>query len=455
MMRRLHRTGVVLLAAAALSAGAFRTAYQRPSGGLSPEELSREWEKWHVSPALPPLVTHGEVVRRLNDAARTAPDLFRIERLGESVEGRAINHVRVGTGPFGVLLWSQMHGDEPTATSALFDVFDYLQRRRSEAAVRRILGALTLHVVPMLNPDGAERFQRRNAQGIDINRDALRLQTPEGRLLKALRDRVQPRLGFNLHNQSWRTSVGDPVRPASISLLSVAYDRARTENAGRMLTRKVCAVIRNALEPLAPGQIGRYDDEFEVRAFGDNITLWGTPVVLIETGAWPSADPDPALVRLNFVAIVSALDALATGAVEGADPARYDSLPMNESKQLYLIVKNATVINGAGVPPFTADIGIVASRRVRIVDGRRELEMATTIDDIGDLRTLGGLQEIDATNMTVVPLTEEKLEAGGEVDLPEWKSPMRATVGVGQPAKLAILKPGGKPGKYQVAAVLK
>ena len=42
-----------------------------------------------------------------------------------------------------------------------------------------------------------------------------------------------------------------------------------------------------------------------MRAFGDNITLWGTPVVLIETGPWPSAQPDPALVRLNFVAILS------------------------------------------------------------------------------------------------------------------------------------------------------
>ena len=68
-------------------------------------------------------------------------------------------------------------------------------------------------------------------------------------------------------------------------------------------------MIRDALEPFASGQIGRYDDEFEVRAFGDNLTLWGTPVVLIETGAFPAATPDPFLVRLNFVGIVAALDA--------------------------------------------------------------------------------------------------------------------------------------------------
>ena len=215
-----------------------------------------------------------------------------------------------------MLLWSQMHGDEPTATAALFDVFEYFQRHRDDPVVQRILSSLTLYVVPMLNPDGAERFQRRNAQGIDINRDALSLQTPEGQVLKSVRDRFNPRVGFNLHNQGWGTSVGDPPKPASISLLSVAYDKPRSENAGRKLTKKLCAVIRDALEPFASGQIGRYDDEFEVRAFGDNLTLWGTPVVLIETGPFPSIEPDPALVRLNFVAIMSALDALATGNVE-------------------------------------------------------------------------------------------------------------------------------------------
>ncbi len=221
----------------------------------------------------------------------------------------------------------------------------------------------------MLNPDGAERFQRRNAQSLDINRDALRLQTPEGRALKSLRDRVNPGVGFNLHNQGWRTSVGDPPQPASISLLSVAFDKARTESAGRRLTKQLCAVIRDALEPFAAGQIGRYDDEFEVRAFGDNITLWGTPVVLIETGPSPSQPPDGALVRLNFVAIVAALDSLATGQVERADPGRYETLPVNESKVFYVIIRNATVINGAGIPPFTADIGVIATRRVTLPTG--------------------------------------------------------------------------------------
>jgi hypothetical protein len=192
-----------------------------------------------------------------------------------------------------------------------------------------------------------------------------------------------------------------------------------------------------------------------VRAFGDNITLWGTPVVLIETGPWPSAEPEAMLVRLNFVAILSALDALATGQVEKADPKRYEELPMNETKTLFVLNTNATVINGAGVPPFTSDIGLIATRRVSVVDGHRELQTAVTIDDMGDLRTLGALRTIDATGKTVIPLLDDKLTEGQIVDLPEWRTKGDTGVSVGQPARFAVLKPASAPGKYQVELIFR
>jgi len=427
-------------------------AMQQADALLTPQELARIWDAEHVSPPLPPLVDHAEVMTRINRAVTDAPDLFTVETVARSVEGRSINHIRAGTGAMPVLLWSQMHGDEPTATSALFDLLAYLTRHRGTPAVRRLLSTLTLHIVPMLNPDGAERFTRRNGQSIDINRDALRLQTPEGRALKELRDRLNPRVGFNLHNQSWRTSVGDPPKPASISLLSVALDEKRTETPGRVLTKKLCAVIRDALEPFASGQIGRYDDDYEVRAFGDNLTLWGTPVVLIETGPWPSEEPDPPLVRLNFIAILSALDALATGRVDKADQTRYESLPINESGLLYMLVKNATVINGAGIPPFTSDIGIVANRRVRTTDGRREIALALNIDDMGDLRTSGALRTIDATGLLAV--ADAGYAEGTLVELPDWRVRGEASIAVGQAVRVALLRPAAG-GKYRVELTLR
>ena len=284
------RSGLRTLLALAFVLVAIPARAQPGSGGPDPQALAAWWDTGRVDLPAAPLVTHREVETRLNAMRDQTPDLFSLEEFGRSVEGRALYHVWFGRGPIHVLLWSQMHGDEPSATSALFDLFEYVRRHRAEPVVSRLLASLTIHVVPMLNPDGAERFQRRNAQGIDINRDALLLQTPEGRALKALRTRLWPQVGFNLHNQNWRTSVGRDPKPATISLLSVAYDEPRTENEGRRLTKRLCAVIRDALEPLVPGQLGRYDDEYKVRAFGDNVTLWGTPVLLIETGPVGGAD---------------------------------------------------------------------------------------------------------------------------------------------------------------------
>ncbi len=423
--------------------------------GPSPQSLAEVWDREHVSWPVPPLVRHAEVEARLREVQQATPNLFSLEQIGRSVEGRSISHIWFGHGPFHVLLWSQMHGDEPTATSALFDVFEYVRRHRSEEQVRRMLDALTIHVVPMLNPDGAEAYQRRNAQGIDINRDALRLQTPEGQILKALRDRLNPAIGFNLHNQNWRTEAGRTGQPATISLLSVAFDEPRTESPGRLLTKKTCAVIRDALEVLAPGRISRYDDEFEVRAFGDNLTKWGTSVVLIETGAWPSAEPDPYLVRLNFVAIVTALDALATGRVQQADKARYESLPINESDLFYLLIRNATVIPGTGVAPFTADVGIAASRVVRGNGGERTLQLAARIDDLGDLSTMSALESVDATGLAVAPLYDANLKVGETITLPDWKA-ARATrvVAPGQPAELLLLRPLDG-GQYRVERIIR
>jgi Zinc carboxypeptidase len=454
------RLGAVFALPAVVCSLSFSPAGADKAAPVSPQDLARIWDAEHVSPPLPPLMDHDAVERMLHGVAERDPNRYIFERVGQSVEGRSIDMISTGTGPFRVMLWSQMHGDEPTATAALFDVFDYLQRHQADPVVQRILTSLTLYIVPMLNPDGAERFQRRNAQGIDVNRDALRLQSAEGQILKTLRERFKPRVGFNLHNQNWTTSVGEPPKPASISLLSVAYDKPQSENAGRKLTKKICAVVRDSLEPFASGQIGKYDDEFEIRAFGDNLTLWGTPVVLIETGGYPAAEPDPILVRLNFIAIVSALDALATGNVDKADPNRYESLPKNETREFYILVRNATVLSGTGVPPFTADIGINVRRGVRLVEGARKLEMQGTINDLGDLRTYGGLRVIEAAGLIAAPLWDPTLKEDQEVDVPNWsRTPSARVIAPNQPGEIVLMRPLGDPSRpasrYVIQTILR
>lgn len=394
---------IVALAACATATPA-RLTGPAPLAGPNAPTLARMWDAERVSSPLSPLVDHAEVRRRVMAIRDAGGSLFRVKEEGRSFEGREIWSVSFGRGPFVVLMWSQMHGDEPTATSALFDLYEYVRRHQHEPAVALLLDQLTVHTVPMLNPDGAELFQRRNAQDIDINRDALDLATPEGRLLKSLRDTLEPKVGYNLHNQAWRTTVGPPAKGAAISLLSVAYDEARTVNDGRVLTKKLGALIRDSLEPYALGRIGRYDDTFEPRAFGDRLTLWGTPVLLIETGPWPDASPDPMLVRLNYIALVRSLHALADGSVHQADPARYDSLPQNRGGGFHTIVRGAMVARpDAG--PQVMDVGLVGVRRVRLDAGTRTAVLHLTVVSAGDLTAAATSFDINASGQVLARRT--------------------------------------------------
>ncbi|MGE5125076.1 MAG: M14 family zinc carboxypeptidase, partial [Betaproteobacteria bacterium] len=143
------------------------------SGG-APAEASSPRAAWEAWPArrfvrtAAPCLRSAELQELLHALAARHPGRLRLDEVGRSVEGRPLQLLTLGEGPRRVLLWSQMHGDEPSATPALLDVVDTLL----EADPDGVLERLTLLIVPMLNPDGAERYQRRNAQGIDVNRDA-------------------------------------------------------------------------------------------------------------------------------------------------------------------------------------------------------------------------------------------------------------------------------------------
>src|SRR6187401_2792579 len=142
MSRMIRRPIAALLVSAPLALTAAASDKVPP---VSPQELARIWDAEHVSPPLPALLEHDEVERRLQAVAQADPSRFFFERAGASLEGRSINMITTGSGPFRVLLWSQMHGDEPTATAALFDVFEYFSRHRGDPLVERILSSLTLY----------------------------------------------------------------------------------------------------------------------------------------------------------------------------------------------------------------------------------------------------------------------------------------------------------------------
>jgi len=414
---------IIPSAAALLLAGA--------ASGFLPRSLWEAWPARRFVPTPAPCLRHAELVERLRSLEALHRGRLALEEVGRSVQGRSIHLVTLGSGPRRILLWSQMHGDEPSATPALLDLADTLLAS-DQPEPRAILDAATLLIVPMLNPDGAERYARRNAQAIDINRDALHLSTPEGRLLKAVRDRFQPELAFNLHDQNRRTTVGDTGVLATISLLAVSGDREGTLTPGRARAKRVCSAVARALEPFVPGGIGRYDEDWNPRAFGDNVTAWGTPVVLIESGGIPPGRPLTDLTRLNYVALLSVLHDLVRDDLAGESPDLYENLKRNDDGYWtdVLLAGGRVWQPGAG-EPYRADVAydVLDDDPLAAACAEPGWPGASRIREVGDGRLLGSARRVDVAGRLVAPafaasvralaarswLTAETLAAAGRL----------------------------------------
>ena len=321
---------------------------------------------------------------------------FGVEQIGTSAEGRPLRHVQWGNGPVHVLLWSQMHGDESTATMALADLFAWLGSGEDRWAVAQLRQQLTLHFVPMLNPDGAARFQRRNAQGIDINRDAAALASPEARALKALRDRITPQFGFNLHDQRPGYRAGDSDKATAIALLAPPADAEASLTPVRARAIGVAASIADVLDGPLHGRLARWDETFNPRAFGDLMQQWGTSTVLIEAGGIDGDAQKQELRGHMFVAIVAGLRAIADSSYTQADSRHYAALPENGKVWPDLLIRGGTVAL-PGVAAARADVLInfddaLSGQRGRIVD-------------IGDLSHVRARQSINADGLFIVPMS--------------------------------------------------
>ncbi len=322
---------------------------------------------------------------------------YTVKVVGKSIEGRDLSLISIGSGPTSVFLWSQMHGDEPTATQAIFDIINFLNGDTFIAEKEAILSNITLHFLPMLNPDGAEAYTRRNRLGIDINRDALMLQSPEGRTLKMVRDSLDADFGFNLHDQSTYYNAERTEKPATISYLAPAYNYEKDINEVRGNAMKVIVFMNSIIQKYAPGQVGRYNDDFEPRAFGDNIQKWGTSAILIESGGY-AGDPEKQEIRkLNYVSILSAIYTIAKENYKKLPLEDYEKIPQNDRMLFDLKIEGLTY-NLLG-QDYKLDLGIHRSE----VDNadHSNFYYNSTVADQGDLSTFYGYETLDANGYTI------------------------------------------------------
>jgi hypothetical protein len=347
--------------------------------------------------------THAELWQALAKSLES-PDLA-VEEIGRSIHGRAIRSVTFGEGTTKVLLWSQMHGNESTATMSLADIITFFATANGNPLRERLRRELTIVMVPMLNPDGAQVFQRENAVGVDINRDARRLATPEARALKDLRDRFDPHFGFNLHDQNARTLAGEGGDQVAIALLPPAATEDRAYGPIRGRARSVAALLAEMLEREIPGRLAKYNDAFNPRAFGDLMQAWGTSTVLIESGALPD-DPEKQRLRaINVAAILSVLHAMPTGRYRGADTLSYEALPFNRRIASDIHLLGGRVVLGDH-EPLAVDIALAYDDPVA--------GTGLHIGEVGDLADAVALDTLDISGLFIHPdTTANSLHDGG------------------------------------------
>lgn len=344
--------------------------------------------------------------------------------VGTSGEGRPIALYTLGEGQTRVLLWSQMHGDEPTATMALVDVFRWLAGNKQHPVATVLKEKLQLLVLPMLNPDGAERSTRRTAYNIDMNRDACALQTPEGRLLKQIRDKYTPEFGFNLHDQDPRLTVGVTRKITALALLAPAFDDGRSDNPVRIRAKHLASTLATIANEFIPGHIARWDDSYEPRAFGDSVQRWGTSTVLIESGGWKN-DPNKFFIRkLNAVLLLASLFAIATRRYDLAPLELYENIPFNTKQGFDIIVRNVQCAGNNILFPARVDVGIFIDEVRKASDGTYVRQ--ARVMDIGDLSRCTAFEEIDGTAYNIDP-TSIQLEVPFPAEQIQmlWKTPQR------------------------------
>ncbi|WP_174614823.1 M14 family metallopeptidase [Virgibacillus ihumii] len=98
-----------------------------------------------------------------------------------------------------VMLEGQIHGNEPAGGESMLVV---AQRLATGQLGEQVLDDINVIVVPRINVDGSYYFQRETANGLDANRDHIKLETPEVRTLHNVFNQYKPEVVISAHEYS-------------------------------------------------------------------------------------------------------------------------------------------------------------------------------------------------------------------------------------------------------------
>lgn len=132
----------------------------------------------------------------------TFSNLVRSEIIGKSTEGKNIYVLKFSNSEFGIdnsklkiLIFAQQHGNEQSGKEASLFLIKELLKPENQYLFNKIDFAL----IPQMNPDGSEKNQRTNGNGIDLNRNHLILTEPETIALHKFFDKYLFEVTMDVH----------------------------------------------------------------------------------------------------------------------------------------------------------------------------------------------------------------------------------------------------------------
>lgn len=261
--------------------------------------------------------------------------------VGQSVLGKPIYQLLLGSGKTKIFMWSQMHGNESTTTKALFDFVNFLHSDTPES--QTLLYSFTFCLLPMVNPDGAAAYTRENANGVDLNRDAQNLTQPESLVLRQVFETFQPHYAYNLHDQRTIFGAGESGHPATVSFLAPAFNENRDMNETRIKAIDIIVAMNTCLQKVIPNQVGRFDDGFNLNCIGDTFQSLNVPTILLEAGHFQNDYEREQTRKFIFMALLSGINYLSENDVVSNKIDDYLKIPQNKVVFYDFVYKNVKI----------------------------------------------------------------------------------------------------------------
>jgi hypothetical protein len=224
-------------AAAALVLIFVTTAHAQDQAGLAGLKTTPERTNFQETSK------YDEVVAFMQAVAKAAPKKVLLMSFGETNEKRALPLAVVGapaatpeavrgTGKIRVYIQGNIHGGEVEGKESA----QILLREFAEGKHEDWLKTMVFLIAPIYNADGNERFaltnrgsqhgpiggqgQRPNAQGLDLNRDHMKLDSPEARAVVKLMNDYDPHVSMDLHTtngtrHAYYLTYAPPLNPAT------------------------------------------------------------------------------------------------------------------------------------------------------------------------------------------------------------------------------------------------